>query len=76
MVSDQSPDGAERETLLFAIRHRLQSGGSARLKPSEAALLLEWALECRDPEQQADLLNLFRLLGGLGMVQAALSDFG
>ena len=75
MGCDQSSEGADQETLLFAIRDRLEHGVRPVLRPSEAARLLSWALDCPDPKKQAELLQLFRQLGGLEMVQAALSDF-
>lgn len=63
------------ETLLFLIHNRVKQGESPVLRPSEAGRLLDWALHCDVPERQAELLHLFRRLGGLEMVRAALSDF-
>ena len=75
MSGDQTPEAEKRETLLFAIQHRVQHGQRPLLRPSEAALLLNWALTSEEAQEQAELLHLFRRLGGLEIVEAALSDF-
>lgn len=75
MQGNQPSQGAKEETLLFAIQHRVESGERPLLRSSEAVALLELALESTDPVRQAELLHLFRQLGGLEMVRAALSDF-
>lgn len=75
MTRNQPLTGAKQETLLFAIQHRLESGERPLLRPSEAVALLDWAISCEDAARQSDLLRLFRQLGGLEMVSAALSDF-
>jgi len=75
MVRDQTLDGENQETLLFAIQHRLETGARPVLRPSEAADLLDLALNTPDPARQSELFQLFRRLGGMQMVRAALSDF-
>ncbi|MFK7937943.1 MAG: hypothetical protein AB8B82_01085 [Roseovarius sp.] len=75
MQGNQPLQGVKQETLLFEIQHRLESGVGPVLQPSEAVTLLDWAVWCDDLEKQAELLRLFRQLGGLEMVRAALSDF-
>ncbi|QGX98654.1 hypothetical protein EI983_10370 [Roseovarius faecimaris] len=75
MSCDQTPDDGKREKLLFVIRDRLERRERPVLWPSEAAELLEWAILCDDREKQAELLSLFRRLGGIEIVRAALSDF-
>jgi len=75
MVGDQTLDGVNQETLLFVIQHRLETGARPVLRPSEAADLLDLALNTPDPTRQSELLQLFRRLGGMQMVRAALSDF-
>jgi len=75
MVRDQTLDGVNLETLLFVIQHRLETGARPVLRPSEAADLLDGALNTQDTTRQSELVQLFKRLGGMQMVRAALSDF-
>lgn len=75
MLGDQILQREEQETLLFAIQDRLERRERPVLHPTEAASLLRWALSSADEAERIELLNLFRRLGGLEMVEAAMSDF-
>ncbi len=75
MLGDQIPEDANRETLLFTIKDRLERAEHPLLRASEAAELLTWAMRCTDPREKEELLLVFERLGGLEMVRAALSDF-
>ena len=43
----------------------MQIDCSKSISPREAALMLEWASECADPQRAAELLRVFKALGGL-----------
>ena len=72
----QNPGAENKETLLFAIQDRVLNGDRHPLRPSEAALLLTWIVENEDEQERSELLHLFKALGGVALVQSALSDYG
>ncbi len=45
-----------------------QGGG---LRPQEAVMLLDWAIEAEDPKRKADLLDLFAQAGGMRLLREA-----
>lgn len=74
-VCETRQEEIRRTALLRDLEKRLRSGRRPLLRPSEAMRILDWAVSCDRPETQREILTLFRGLGGLEMVRAALSDF-
>ncbi|WP_223413007.1 hypothetical protein [Roseovarius aestuarii] len=46
----------------------------AQLRPSEAVMVLEWAIECEDNFCKAELLNIFSAMGGLTLMKDVFAD--
>lgn len=68
MVSELTPDGGNRETMLSAIHDRLLQNRDAGLRPHEAAMILDWAETCEDEAQKARLMEIFDLAGGVEQI--------
>ena len=47
---------------------------SRSMSAREASLMLEWATECSDPVRAAELLRVFKALGGLQLFQETVAD--
>ena len=74
MSSGLARNGGKRHALLSAIRHKMDTEEGAQLRPAEAIMVLEWAIECDDPGCTAELLNIFDVMGGLRLVKDVLDD--
>ena len=72
MASALARNGGERQELLSAIRSRMTEDKGAVLRPAEVVLILEWVMDCEDAECQAELLQVFRAMGGLDVVRRAI----
>ena len=71
MASEKARNGGKREELLSAIRTKMNTGTGARLKPAEAVMILEWAVECDDDRCTAELLRIFGVMGGVQLLREA-----
>ncbi|MEO3414017.1 hypothetical protein AAFO92_05085 [Roseovarius sp. CAU 1744] len=71
MASALARDGGERQALLSAIRQKLTDGRGAVLRPCEAVMVLEWAIDCDESELRSELLNIFAATGGLEIFRKA-----
>ncbi len=71
MASALARGGGERQALLSAIRQKMDSDANATLRPKEAVMVLEWAIDCDDRDQKADLLSIFAEMGGMKLMRAA-----
>ncbi|WP_306116551.1 MULTISPECIES: hypothetical protein [unclassified Roseovarius] len=49
----------------------MDSDANATLRPKEAVMVLEWAIDCDDRDQKADLLSIFAEMGGMKLMRAA-----
>ncbi len=71
MASTLARGGGERQALLSAIRRKMESDANATLRPKEAVMVLEWAIDCDDSDQKADLLDIFSVMGGMELLRNA-----
>lgn len=71
MASALARGGGERQALLSAIRQKMDGDAGATLRPKEAVMVLEWAIECDDQDQKADLLHIFAAMGGVKLMRSA-----
>lgn len=71
MASTLARGGGERQALLSVIRQKMDSDANATLRPKEAVMVLEWAIDCDDSDQKADLLNIFAVMGGMELLRNA-----
>lgn len=71
MASKKAPNGGEREMILSAIRKKLRENHGEQIRPHEAILILEWAIECKDRTRRDELLELFDTLGGVKLMRDA-----
>ena len=72
MASALARNGGERRALLSAIRAKIKENKRTVLRPAEAVMMLEWAVEAEDPSCRAELLEIFSAAGGLVLVRRAL----
>lgn len=73
MSGELARNGGKRQVLLSAIRQRMKAEKGARLRPAEAVMVLEWAIDCDDPAGAAELLKIFAGYGGMQLVREALT---
>ncbi len=69
MASELARDGGGKQQLLAAIRRKMEADAGAQLRPAEAVMVLEWAIECDDIANKAELLNIFDRMGGLRLMR-------
>ncbi|MFD1159487.1 hypothetical protein [Roseovarius aestuarii] len=74
MASELARNGGKRHALLSAIRQKMAEDRDAQLRPSEAVMVLEWAIECEDNFCKAELLNIFSAMGGLTLMKDVFAD--
>ena len=73
MSGKSARNGGKRQVLLSAIRQRADAEEGARLRPAEAVMVLEWAIDCKDNPCVAELLKIFDETGGMALVREALA---
>lgn len=69
MVSDLTLDDGNPDTALSVIHQRLIRNSGATLTPEEAAMVLDWAETCTDLAQQATLMQIFEMAGGIAQIR-------
>ena len=74
MASELARNGGKKKGLLSAIRQKMAEDVDAELRPAEAVLLLQWAIECDDNACKAELLHIFDKMGGLRLIEDTFSD--
>lgn len=72
MASAMARNGGQRQALVSAIRKKFEDDARAVLRPEEAVLILEWAVDSSEDACQKELLHLFGAMGGLELVRNAL----
>lgn len=74
MASGLARNGGKKHELLSAIRQKMDADQGAQLRPAEAVMVLEWAIDCDDHACKAELLNIFDAMGGLRLMKEAFAD--
>ena len=74
MASELARNGGRKQQLLAAIRQKMEADSDAQLRPAEAVMVLEWAIDCEDIACKADLLNIFDRMGGLRLMRDVFAD--
>ena len=76
MASALARGGGERQMLLSAIRQQMENNEGAVLRPSEAVMVLEWAIDCDEASLKTELLSIFAAMGGLRLFRDAVDTPG